>query len=83
MIGVLASVGVIIVILVVVGLSVAGMYNQAATLKNTYEAKISANEAEFDNLKKKICQVAQVSDDRPPASGSRRRLARTASPRCG
>lgn len=36
-------------------------YNTAITLKTGYDAKIKANEADFDNLSKKISQTAQVS----------------------
>lgn len=38
-----------------------GIYNQANTLKTTYEAKIGANKADFDNVSKVIGQTAQVS----------------------
>jgi hypothetical protein len=37
-------------------------YNTANTLKISYEAKISANQADFDNMKKVISQSAEVSD---------------------
>lgn len=58
----LVTLVILVVTIITIGGSLIGSYNQAATLKNTYEAKVSANEAEFDNMKKKICQVAQVSD---------------------
>ena len=38
------------------------LFNTANTLKNTYEAKISANQADFDNLKKVIQQTANISE---------------------
>ena len=44
-------------ILVLSGISV---YNDQATIKNTYEMKIKSNEAEFDNLWKTINQTAQI-----------------------
>src|ERR1035438_3057174 len=39
-----------------------GVYNTQANLKVTYDAKVKANEAVFDNLWKKVSQVAQVPD---------------------
>lgn len=38
-------------------------YNTASTMKVTYEAKVSANQADFDNMKKTISQTAQVSEE--------------------
>lgn len=46
----------------VIVFSLIGQYNDAATLRNQYEAKVSANTGEFDNMKKKISQVVQVTD---------------------
>jgi len=46
----------------VITASLIGQYNSAATLRNQYEAKVAANTSEFDNMKKKISQVVQVSD---------------------
>ena len=42
------------------GVWVMGTYNEAASLKNQYTSKVSANEASFDNMWKKIQQTAQV-----------------------
>jgi hypothetical protein len=39
-----------------------GVRNKAVTLHNTYDSKVLTNETEFDNMFKKINQVAQVSD---------------------
>jgi hypothetical protein len=39
-----------------------GVRNRAVTLHNTYDSKVLANETEFDNMFKKINQVAQVTD---------------------
>lgn len=39
-----------------------GTYNTAASLKNQYTSKVSANEASFDNMWKKIQQTSQVPD---------------------
>lgn len=36
-------------------------YNQAQTLKTTYEAKVDANKTDFDNMIKVISQTSQVS----------------------
>lgn len=44
----------------VLGLWLIGTYNSAASLKNQYEMKVASNEAEFDNMWKKIQQTAQV-----------------------
>ncbi len=38
-----------------------GFYNTANSLKVQYESKIEANKSDFDNMKKKISKVAQVS----------------------
>jgi len=53
---------VVIVAVVLFGVGV-GMYNDAAKLKNQYDAKLMANHAELDNVKKKIGQVAEVTDE--------------------
>lgn len=37
-----------------------GFYNRETTLRTSYEAKVSANKADFDNTWKTISQVAQV-----------------------
>lgn len=39
-----------------------GTYNDEAALKNQYDSKVSANEASFDNMWKKIQQTSQVPD---------------------
>jgi hypothetical protein len=44
----------------ILGVWLMGQYNTAASLKNTYESKVKANEVDFDNMWKKIQQVAQV-----------------------
>ena len=46
---------------------VVGAYNNANKLKNDYEAKEKANEASFDNMWKKIQQVAQVPNEKKEA----------------
>jgi hypothetical protein len=55
----------ILAIILLFGVSLMGYgvstYNTATDLKNQYEAKISANKADFDNVKKVILQTAQVS----------------------
>ena len=38
------------------------IYNDQARLKNLYEMKIKSNEAEFDNMWKKLQQTAQIPD---------------------
>lgn len=53
---------VILVTTIVLVLSGVSIYNDAASVKNTYEMKVKSNEAEFDNMWKKIQQVAQVPD---------------------
>jgi len=58
----LAVVGVIIVtILMLLGM-VISYNNQEATLRTAIEAKLKDNTSEFDNMVKKISQVAQVSE---------------------
>lgn len=48
--------------LIVIVSSLIGQFNDAAKLRNQYEAKVVDNSSEFDNMKKKISQVVQVSD---------------------
>jgi len=55
-----AIIGVIALSAIVVGLSGVSVYNSQANLKNNYEMKVKSNQAEFDNMWKKITQVAQV-----------------------
>lgn len=47
---------------ITMGAYLIGTYNTQVTLQTTYNAKVKANEADFDNMKKKITQVAQVSE---------------------
>jgi hypothetical protein len=49
------------------GLALIGSYNGAATLRNTYEMKIKANESEFDNMFKKIQQASQIPNEKKNA----------------
>jgi len=44
----------------ILGFWLVGTYNGAATLRNQYQSKVFANQAEFDNMWKKIQQTAQV-----------------------
>lgn len=52
---------------VVLGIYTMGLYNNAATLKNTYEMKVKDNSSEFDNMWKKISQVTQIADSKKDA----------------
>lgn len=61
-IAILATVAVLLFSSFVLVLSGVSVYNNAASIKNTYEMKVKSNEAEFDNMWKKIQQVAQVPD---------------------
>lgn len=63
-------------IVILAGLFVTGLiavtwgvstYNQAAGLKNLYEAKLKANTASFDNMWKTISQSVQVADKQKDA----------------
>ena len=56
----LGALGVMLMIGVVLLFGVLGMYNTQATLKNTYEMKVTDNQSEFDNMWKKIQQVVQI-----------------------
>lgn len=58
----LAVFGVVCVIGFVLLLSGVSIYNDAASLRETYGMKVKSNEAEFDNMWKKIQQVAQIPD---------------------
>jgi hypothetical protein len=60
---VLGILSIIFLIAVIVGSSFVGMYNNAKTITVAITAKIEDNKNEFDNTKKKICQVAQVSTE--------------------
>ena len=46
-------------VLLATGISI---YNTQASLKNAYEMKVKSNEAEFDNMWKKIQQSTQIAD---------------------
>lgn len=52
--------------IIVIGIAAAGMYisysNQEIALRNTIKAKMTDNQSEFDNMWKKISQVAQVTE---------------------
>jgi hypothetical protein len=52
----------VLMVCLVLGIYMIGTYNEAAKLKNTYEAKVKDNSSEFDNMWKKIQQVSQVTD---------------------
>ena len=54
-------IGIVVLSITLLSIGV-GTYNQASRLKNTYDSKIASNRAELDNVKKKISQVAQVSN---------------------
>jgi hypothetical protein len=62
--GIIVALAVVGVILVTI-FSIVGMFiscsNQEAILRTTIEAKLTDNTSEFDNMVKKISQVAQVS----------------------
>lgn len=58
----LGVVGTGLVTLLIIVAALIGQFNSAATLRNLYEAKVTANTSEFDNMKKKISQVVQVTD---------------------
>jgi hypothetical protein len=58
----LGIVGIIVLILFVLGGSVIGTFNREVSLRTTIEQKQVDNRSEFDNLWKKISQVAQVTD---------------------
>jgi hypothetical protein len=58
----LGIVGIIVLILFVLGGSVIGTFNREVSLRTTIEQKQIDSKNEFDNLWKKISQVAQVTD---------------------
>jgi hypothetical protein len=60
-IGLVAVLGVFLLVAGVLGVSLIGEYNTVSTLRLDYQAKLQANHGELDNVKKKISQVAQVS----------------------
>lgn len=60
-------VGIVVLVLLVAGFLMTGVYlvnlsNREVTLRTTIEAKQRDNTSEFDNMWKKISQVAQVTD---------------------
>lgn len=57
----LSFLAVLLVGVLVTGIWANNTYNQAVTLKVAYESKIKANSASFDNMKKQIKQMAEVS----------------------
>jgi hypothetical protein len=58
--GIFAMLALIVIVLASTGV---GWYNTASRLKVQYDAKLAANHAELDNLKKKISQSAEVTDE--------------------
>jgi len=58
----LGILGILVLIVVVIGSMLIGTYNQEAQLRVTIEQKQVDNTSEFDNMWKKISQVAQVTD---------------------
>ena len=60
--GGLAFLGVLVATALVVVLYVVGINNQEVSLRKTIEAKQKDNTSEYDNMWKKISQVAQVTD---------------------
>jgi hypothetical protein len=64
---ILSIVAVITLAAIVIGASIVGVYNTQASLKNRYEMKVKDNSSEFDNMRKKIQQVAQVPEQKKNA----------------
>jgi hypothetical protein len=58
----LGVIGIVVLIVLVLGGSVIGTFNQEVSLRTAIENKQKDNTSEFDNLYKKIAQVAQVSE---------------------
>jgi hypothetical protein len=56
--------GFFVLSLAVVGVSVISTYNGLSGLKNTYEMKVKSNQAEFDNMWKKIQEVAEIPEQK-------------------
>ena len=52
--------GAIVIVVLMIFMGVVSTYNSAVSLRVAIEAKQKDNKSEFDNLKKKISQVAQV-----------------------
>lgn len=63
---------IVIAVLIAAVAGIAGIwgistYNNAAGLRNLYEAKVKANSASFDNMWKEISQTSQVTDKQKDA----------------
>jgi hypothetical protein len=58
----LGIVGIVILLVAVLGSSVISCFNKEVSLRATIENKMRDNKSEFDNMWKKIAQVAQVTD---------------------
>jgi len=58
----LGIMGIVVLVICVLGGSVIGTFNQEVSLRTTIEAKQKDNTSEFDNMWKKISQVAQVTE---------------------
>jgi len=59
---VLGLLGIIVLTVLVLGASVISTFNREVSLRTTIENKMTDTKSEFDNLWKKISQVAQVTD---------------------
>ena len=62
LIGCLGTIGVGVVAVIIIAAYVIGVNNQEVTLRATIEQKQRDNTSEYDNMWKKISQVAQVTD---------------------
>lgn len=60
-------IGLILLIGFMVGCSLISVYNQEASLKVLYDAKVKDNQSEFDNMWKKISQTAEIPDKQKDA----------------
>jgi hypothetical protein len=54
--------GIVVLLAIVLGSTTIGYFNQEVSLRTTIENKMKDNKSEFDNMWKKIAQVAQVTD---------------------
>ena len=59
--------GIIVLVVMVLGGSIVGTFNTEVSLRTTIENKITDNKSEFDNMWKKISQVAQVTEGQKEA----------------
>lgn len=59
--------GIVLTIGLITIFGLIGTYNGAASLKNTYDMKIKANEAEYDLLWKSIKQAAEIPEQKKQA----------------